>query len=74
MITFLGGAGARPARAGDARTGQMAKFDAACDLTQPVPPHERWSRALALLQLSKGKAAEKRKVIDLHTAQGRWVG
>ena len=47
MITFLGGAGARPTRAGDARTGQMAEFDAARDLTQPVPPHERWSRALA---------------------------
>ena len=37
--------GPRPSRAGDARTGQMAEFDAARDLTPPVPPHERWSQA-----------------------------
>ena len=43
-MTFLGGAGARPARAGDARTEQMAEFDAARNLTQPVPPRGRWSR------------------------------
>ena len=49
VIACLGGAGARPDRAGDARTGQMAEFDAARDLAQPVPPRERWSRALAPL-------------------------
>ena len=49
MITFLGGAGARPARAGGARTGQMAEFYAARDSTQPLPPHERWSGAQAPL-------------------------
>ena len=72
MITFLGGAGARSARAGDARTGQMAEF-AARDLTQPVPPHERRSRVLTQLKLSKGKAERKTRKNILHTAQGRWV-
>ena len=48
MVACLGGAGARPDRAGDARTGQMAESDAR-DLAQPVPPRERWSRALAPL-------------------------
>ena len=32
MIPFLGGAGARVARAGDARTGQMAEFDVAREM------------------------------------------
>ena len=49
MVACLGGAGARPDRAGDARTGQMAEFEAARDLAQSVLPRERWSRALAPL-------------------------
>lgn len=46
MITLLGDAGVRPARACDDRTGQMAKFDAAGDLAQPIQPCKRWSQAL----------------------------
>ena len=75
MITFLGGAGARPARAGDARTGQMAEFDAARDLTQPVPPHERWSRAqLRYNYLRKKQTVKQQKQSSLYAAQERWVG
>ena len=52
MMTFLGGVGARPARAGDARTGQMAEFDVevqwcATRLSAPLPYHSRY-----ILQLS----------------------
>ena len=61
IIRFLGGAEARSARACDARTRHMVEFDAACDLTQPVPPHKRWSRAPAPLPLSKMKQYDDKK-------------
>jgi hypothetical protein len=40
----------------------MAEYDAARDLTQPVPPHERWSRAqLRYDYLQKNKAEKGQK-------------
>ena len=72
-VTFFGGTGARLARTGDARTGQMAEFDAACDLTQPVPPHERWSRAqprCSCLRDNSKTKQEKQAVYGMGTVGG----
>ena len=39
----------------------MAEFGAARDLTQPVSPYERWSRALLCCYYMKEKAAKQEK-------------